>query len=1091
MLTASEVQTKLAQTEKLRKPDLFQKLLHEYPIGVTREIHKTLVHEEYYHENIYKSIQELYRLFTEKISAQSNESLRLKLEQEGPEILKCFEILLRRDEVGVPIVNEERLLLMFVNSELQSLQPFFVTKKFQLQQKCLSEINTIIFLKTVWASFDYFGFLLNNAGNFHTWNPLNEPAIINLVDKIQTVKASEYLWINIVPFFVRNSRPANSGIFLPFIRKIIESLTLKNNGRPVDISQFISDSIYFIEDYRNTAAVANIYEILCHFDNCEDRTRALIFYLMFLGLLQNGETATDIMYFYRKEFGEDAFLLTFLSYDKTQFVKYLESTPAWPSIASVISGENIRLSKDFATNLVLHRLLDVSNEYSFDTPAASHLKFQMFQKRVFKSMMCQVTLGLTFGEYLALKEANKMILPAGFITNTNFEKYSKDDESSEFDAKMSYLVGVREYERVEAETSAQDHVALRQAKSKFLKAQLFKNSSIKKLNVISKKQFSAEKETMEELESPVVSGFGTFVDSTSEYVDKLFEEEHTAEEFDNLIVAFIEKHKNEPKVKREIFNSFIFSSELKNKVSEIVKQESDELISKNVNRFFFGNQQPPKQSLSLSINSKLGLLTLDLNCYGVNRLVEPFLNKDEYQWYLFHLKSGLTKTQFYVLLNIYMSQSQKPTSKISGVFIEVCRDKRWPKALIEMMYLQIRCDFLVDTSFNYGIQVLSQFRYMNVEAIDLALLYFSRNRSYSLVFKMLAPVFESMIVHEQTSEFYSRFEDIKGFLQSCHYKENEALDSQKNEALEKVFKEKLEEMRVELHSVVFDLTVKYRLTVRSNLLFSEMIGLKYFKNIGDAMNMLRFSRFAQKNLDATLVYLRTDLNVMNDSNLCFPNPFADELLDILYEAGVSMNRYMIPMLQLLFGKNKLQVTEEHLLSVLKIVLVNGNYAALNYFLESVARLRVSTRQGFQADTKEFCLSVCSRCNSEDLRGAIIDKIEHIFELNQNAVKKKNVDEEKLSKIAEKEKQEFFKLIWESRLEKFELKFLIHNSKPHPKKRPTKDKRSFMLKTMEDMHVLELKRLGEKKEKREEEEKATEDKTKEVKKESMENKRTDF
>ena len=89
------------------------------------------------------------------------------------------------------------------------------------------------------------------------------------------------------------------------------------------------------------------------------------------------------------------------------------------------------------------------------------------------------------------------------------------------------------------------------------------------------------------------------------------------------------------------------------------------------------------------------------------------------------------------------------------------------------------------------------------------------------------------------------------------------------------------------------------------------------------------------------------------------------------------------------------------------------------------------------------------------------------------------------------KQEFFKLIWESRLEKFELKFLIHNSKPHPKKRPTKDKRSFMLKTMEDMHVLELKRLGEKKEKREEEEKAKEDKTKEVKKESMENKRTDF
>lgn len=1057
-----EVFSRLNGMNVLVSPSPFSKLLKGFGFQPWNRIKNDLESSKEYNENVYKTSAMFFKMFAGKIDMNTIESNQRSLQTTKKEIIQCFNTILNSEGVKFPVLKEQELLNLSLHPEIGDLQAYLLTKKFEDENHVNSSVLSNAYLQTVAFGFAHYSNLINYASMFKTWNVKNDQIISELIPKMLAIQGDEIFLINVLPFLLRNMEKTSVDKILPLVSMMIKKLKARKNDKPVDLKMMISDWVGFIENVDNWPAMSILFDILCHFKNSEDRSRAMLMFLSMTNNFENEHVLKDLVSIFKSEFGNDTFTNVVFSEQKEQFKEYLSKYPIALRIFTSAATEDWTLSGECKNNIQFLQLFDFECSFYFNNWQKSISEFKLVNKMYIKTAICKALYGYTFGEYMIMKQADIMIRPTEFFTNSSFESFSKDNFENEFENKLNYIKKVKETTLGIKDVGQENIAVRRQIHSNFMKRSLFNQSLKKSLINTTERNFSSEKKVLQEnsSESPIfhkklVSNISSSL-NTDKTIEKLLENEQIPEVLEKELREYISDLNFKNSLKMNVFTSFFNCAELNlpSNINSNIGTETLGSAMKIANSVFFEHIPVNNDKLILDQQIRMGKLHMNLNLYTINENIDCEIQSAEFVKYLSMLETTGGKTHLFVLMNNYFRRFNQPNQAIEQKIYKVCLARKWPMTLLEFLYLQMKNNFLTKDSLILGVQTLSKFAYINEEAVDLTMNYYLQNLTFDLNFEILQNVFESMIVHGQVSELFIMFEELKNQLSRRRYVEDSKLDVKSNEELEAKMKLDIEEIKINLYSVIFGVAVKYGIQNKASMIYSEMFQQKYFKNSNDIMNMIRFSKKSRTNLDNSVDYIFKELKYLENNQLFCSIDFADELLTILKEGGTAMGRYTSVFFSILFSFGKIKFEEKWLIMILKAVHVSQNFNSLDTILQRVAKMNNRFRSSLTLQSKEQCLKICSLCNDEGIRRSIVKSIDAIFNKDLTSRDKEGLG--LVQSLKEERKMDpKFKEIWDSRLEKSEKKFLIHTSKVHPKKRTNKDKRGLLEVTLKDLYDKEF------------------------------------
>ena len=791
-----------------------------------------------------------------------------------------FRIILRSDIDYFPKLFDQASLRFILNYDHLFAQKYFFRKKFEVHLSIDDSDCSYVYLRSVEKFFESFPSLVNWAGCLKAWNSNNSKYIDALFHKIMSNKTENFLWINIVPFLLKNDSQNSSVDYLPMVKNMIRRLTLTSETE-IDISEFKARVIQLLSQTENYSFFMNILNLMTHFEDSETRTRAFVIYLLILDNLENEETLKTLVCFFQEEFGMGAFQHLIHSNNNMILSSHLKIKID----LNEFINKKPTINAQFKTSKILTQFFDIHNKVGFEGHAFELFKFPILEKRVCKSIYLRAFHNMNYGEYIALNQTSNKIKIGEVLTNTEYSKFVKKTDSC-FNNNFNYLSSVVDFENLKPEKELNKQETWTYGLSSHLKKQLFK-SSFKKMTTNPKRKFGGIVDIMDDFDPNETNYEDKKSDeSANEYsmitdrkLENILKTEEDLESLKISLQDYIESNLDKKAQSRIFLTLLFYESLFKERQGSFEKKPSNStLASELINEFFFENSDERKDNLSFSFKSSLGEFNLDLNDFNVNNnlFIPPSVEVIERILKTFKLE--IKKTQLFVLLNIYMNLTTRSKDDLNDKFFEFCHERRWPKALIEILHLQVNAKFITRKSLESGIRYLCAFRFYNVEIIDLFIAYAQLNNDQGISFDELYPVFESMIINEQLNEFNLRFQEIKMFIINKPYVDNLTLPAQENETLEKEFNAAKETKKVEFYSRIFDLAVKYDVVSVSTKLFNEMLSLKQFKTSFDVMNIVRFSADSGMNMNLSLEYIYKE--IMYNNLEAYPEDFEFEVLEI-------------------------------------------------------------------------------------------------------------------------------------------------------------------------------------------------------------------
>lgn len=1104
-----DLNKKLKLVKKVNSSNLFHRMLNNHPEILT-DMKRDMSNQVGYQSNPYKLVNDAFKRMSAEFSTDKVRDLEDGFRQPDGDILQALELLLQSEQIAVPNLNENQLFKLIIDPENSPALPYFLTAKFNLALKFHLRQTSEALIDALVSFGPKRPELLNCLSLIEPSFKINFIKLKPLQQIIESSDDNQIVFASILPFFLNQFATPNS-TFLNWYSEMISSLkTNFTDKKDLKLWEgWVAQSKSLIDQSELNGIQFALYDIATSCQTIEERSRAIIIFMTLMQNISDAETVKGLLTIFCLEFGTDVYTEIFSSQRNPKLVNFLKKNGISEENFDLKNGISKTLSDNFLQKKSIIKLLSLDTSFGFKEKPANKLQFSLITKRLLQTQICQAIHGMTIGEYMALKETKKAIPAVEFISNTNFEEYSNLLKNDEFVNTFSYLSSIYEVNKDISDPSQNPSVLKAAIRGRFFKGQLARALINKPPRMSIKRMFStnnkleeneqdeivpqseptdaikeeteqntdpatATEETVSEVKAaegqdasapldqttqsvqgPVVLNFNT---NSHKPTEDLLLSDLTFEELKIQWEKLLQIASSNLNYKLMLFNSlfkfrdfelFIEGPDFKDYASLKPSQKASLLLLK----------EPliPKQSLIYNGKSRLGSMPIDLNKFNVIEDLQIIFQGEHLMKYLKNFENQMTRTQYFVLLNIHLNITPKPNEAFSDSLIKTCVNFRWPKTLIQTLYLLIQNKCLSEKNLQLGLESLARFRYMASEGIDIFINAIAFDKSLGQKIGFLNPILESMFDCGQAQEAFQRFEELKTALQGVKYQENASLSVVKNEELEVLFKSKMEEVKRELYSMMFHYSIKYKINAQASMLYSEMISTKSFKTVQDAMNMLRYSRRSQMDLNATIEYIKTEMKYEENSNIVFPSQYVTEWINVLTDGPFELSNNIQTMLRFFFGvKNKTKPTRENLDAILKFVLVHNNFKILNGFLDYMDKYRKTANKEFGSDALSVLLNTLSRCNVEEVRNLIVSKLDRIFSKEDSA--KSQLLKESEMKEKMKAQTEMFNKVLESRLEKVNFSVYEFTNKVHPKARPNKDKRSFILKTMQESYLQEKARI---------------------------------
>lgn len=1100
-----DLEKRLKIVKRINSSSLFSRMLGNHP-EILVEMKNHMSNQINYQSNPYKLVNDAFKRMTAEFSPAKIRDLEDGFKSPDGEISQALELLMSSGQIAVPNMNETQLFRLLVDPENLPALPYFISSKFNLAFK----IDSKFVIEGLVEAMISFGpkrpELLNYLSLLDNSVKISQNKLTQLQQIIQSSENNRIVHASVLPFFLGQSAfPSN--LYFNWFGNMISNLTVSFiDNKDIELWQkWVLESKSLIDQSELNGLQHALYDITTNCKTIEERSRAVILFLTIMQNASDAEAVNGLLSVFCLEFGSDLSSEIFLERKNPKLVNFLKRNGISNNQIDLKNGINSALSDNFLQKQEIVKLLNINTSFGFEGEFAKKLKFSIVSKRILQTQICKKTHGMTIGEFLALQEVKKVVPAVEFTSNTNFGEYSNLMKSDQFTTTYSYLNSTYEVNKDISNTSQNPLVSKEAIRGKFFKGQVARNLINKQPGMAIKRTFSTNnkadgndevnplnekniEDIQEELELKTEEE--TAIADTapeSQTADVQQESAAGAEETNDSAQGQVglNFNTNSHKATVELLNSDLTFEELKiqwAKLLEIASSNQNyklmlfnslftlrdfELFIQTPEFEDFSSLKPsqkasllllkppliPKSQFVYNGKSRLGSMPLDLNKFAVIEELQINLQTQHLYKYLNNFQTNMTRTQYFILLNIHLSSSPKPSENFTDALIKACVVFRWPKTLIQTMHLLIQNNCISRANLQLGLESLARFRYMASEGIDIYISAIASNRAFVFSISMISPVLKSMFDCGQTQEVFQRFEDLKTAIQGVKYVEDTSLTVQKNEELEGLFKAKIEDVKREVYSMMFHFSIKYKINAQASMLYSEMISTKAFKTLEDAMNMLRYSRRSQMDLNATLEYIKTEMKYEENTNLVFPSQYATEWINVLTDGSAQLANNTQTILKLFFGtKNKTRPTRENLDAIIKFVLLNNNFKILSIFLDYMDKNRKSVNKEFGNDTLAVLLNTLSRCNNEETRNAIVAKLDRIFGKEDSARSKLLKESELKDKL--QAQKELFDKVMESRLEKVHFPFYEFKNKEHPKARPNKDKRSFILKTMQETYLQE-------------------------------------
>lgn len=894
----------------------------------------------------------------------------------------------------------------------------------------------------------------------------------------------------IMPFFSARLDQNESHLMLPLVKQAMNGLIfgVDDKGTSEKWREVVAGQIRRLEEDQFGEVAKSLLKLLAAQSSLAGRTKALAYFVLLWSSLAQPAVLKDLLILANRELGGQTHteLVSIVrqiggleGVHQTGGVQFLSQDHQPPSLIQ----DGLRNSPEILP------LLDVEFKVSFASPAAAQFKLNLVSDRTNLNLITRQTRGLSIGEYEALHNVKNIVEPAGYVSFTNPTKFMEKVGGTEFENTFQYLSAVRQNHQVILPKHRRDPLSQAMYKGRAIKGMLLTRTLGRQFSTAPSGDNEAEPEPVESVgesegvesseptesvkaERPLTAEFVSpdsnkpgkregkkrdFAWTTSfkasrsnPEMEQLIVSDVSPQEFRKSFQRILETAEPTRGAKAGIFMSIFKSPRLvlKDPKAE-VSEDSD---SYRLADSFFDPQREWSPLMVFEGETRLGAMPIDLNQYSVRPELRGVLDSASLKRVIDQYSTRMSHTQYFTLLNLHI-RDQNRNPEVARGLVEICLINRWPKALIQTLHLLLQNNILTEEVLDAGLRHLSRFRFMASEGVDICVGYLKASQNSNFDPACLGVVLDAMIDCGQVADAFFRFEDIKNALQVLRYTENPEKTGEENEKESMAFKGRVEVMRQKLYSIMFDLAVNHNVTHQAVLLFAEMMNTKSFKSTLDAMNLLRYSRRAQSDLNTCLAYIKEDMKYAENSELVFPSEYVVEWLEVFRHGSLELARNSGALLNMFFlNRLKTPLNREHLSGVLKMVMVHSNFFVLNSFLEIVARDKKAAKE-MGDDAKEGILAVISRCSSEDLRADMIRKVDRIFQLESGLDPNRlTLEQKKALRMAAIER---FDSVWQSRLEKFEERVFEPTEKHRPRKRPLKDKRSFLRQTFEPLIEAEL------------------------------------